>query len=148
MSRLLIAKAFCVLSLAGLVMPAAKKIAPPKREELITAWIGVTEDELYMFRLELTGDARGRLAYAFLDSEPRVFPVLEWTLTDRTFALSVGPDRSGPGTVVSGKGRATGAALSLVLEGGDWRRRAEFRREDGLGKRWKELRRAMGEGAP
>ena len=143
MSRLLIVGVLSVLSLVGLGAPAAKKMPPPTREELATTWVGVTEDDLYMFRLELAKDGGGRLAYAFVDSEPRVFPVQRWTLTDRTIAISVGPDHSGPGTVLRGQGSASGAALSLVLEGPDWSRHAEFRRESALEKRWNGLRQVM-----
>ena len=143
MSRLLIVGVLSVLSLAGLGAPAAKKMPAPRREELATAWVGVTEDDLYMLRLDLANDGGGRLAYAFVDSEPRVFPVQRWTLTDRTIAFSVGPDHSGPGTVLRGQGRASGAALSLVLEGPDWSRHAEFRRESAFEKRWNGLRQVM-----
>jgi hypothetical protein len=42
---------------------ASKKMRPLTRAEVAGAWVGISEDELYIFRISLAGDGKGSGAY-------------------------------------------------------------------------------------
>jgi len=123
------------------VWAVPKKMPLPARESLVGVWVGMSEDELYMIRLALAADGSGALSYSFRDDVPRVVKVQSWSLSGRQIHVML---ESGPSdTVREATGNASSFALSLLIEGGSWKRRAELRREAELEQRWNKLKQAM-----
>lgn len=48
-----------------------KRSSPLQREQVIGAWFGLTDSDVYLYRIELHADGTGLLASEFLEHEPR-----------------------------------------------------------------------------
>lgn|SRR5215203_492253 len=112
------------------------------RDEVSTTWIGITEDELYLVRLELLTSGEAAVAYNFLDEPPHVLRGMAWRYDpNRGSSIWVGPTGSGAG--LSLRGDILGVKMDLVIAERDWSRKVTLRREAEFESRWKRLRDAM-----
>jgi len=147
-----------VLALAALLLlalsatgqvPESKKGRPLTHEEVAVVWIGISQDELYLLRVELDSNGQGMGADSFRGDEPRVFRVASWEYRPPVITIqteAVGDE----GTYELGtlRGEITGVAMHLAAAGDGWRTEYELRREAELERRWNALKTAMSEKSP
>jgi hypothetical protein len=107
----------------------SKKVPPSTRAEVAQTWIGITEDELYLFRLELHLDGTGLGAYVYVDEEPHVFRVASWTIDQYEVAIKVSDMGWSRNHVGELKGKVVGYQMNLLIGGHDWHRRLWLRPE-------------------
>lgn len=88
-------------------------------------------------------DGSGRLGYVFSDENPRLLRIEFWALTGREINVSIAAESAKDSGIAQAKGHATSFALSLTVEGSEWKRHVELRRERDLERRWDKLRQAM-----
>lgn len=134
----------CLVTSAALSAPS-KKVRPMTREEVAQAWVGLTEDELYLLRLDLRQDGTGAGAYVFTDREPQLFRVRSWSYDGLRIEMAVdGVGESGT-DLETLKGALVGDAMELTMRGRGWKRRLFLRPEGDLERRWNRLRTRMAE---
>jgi len=127
-------------------VPASKKGRPLTREEVAVVWVGISQDELYLLRIELDSNGHGMGADSFRGDEPRVFRVASWDYRPPVITIqteSVGDE--GLYALGTLRGEITGVAMNLVAAGDGWRTEYELRREAELERRWSALKTAMSE---
>jgi hypothetical protein len=140
-------RATATIVLMLLVFPtlwsADKRIRPLSHEAVAQVWLGVSEDELYVFRLALNSDGTGLGGYVFPDDEPRLFRIESWRFEPPRFDTTVS-GTGGNGTDIEYlKGTLIGVAMDLRVGGRGWERKLSLRREGDLTERWEKLRAAM-----
>jgi hypothetical protein len=114
-----------------------KKVIPLSQGEVATAWIGISDNGLYMLRLALRRDGTGAGAYMFLDNEPVVFQ-LSWQYEKGRIQVKV----TAPGAAPDLAGGLIGnvaSVMRLEANGPDWRIRFSLREEELLERRWRRL---------
>ncbi len=128
----------------GICLESAPKLGRLlSREEVATTWIGLSEDELYMFRITLEKSGGGVVAYGFLDENPVVLNVRSWSYDPQAnphIVIRLSPEPSG---IVQLTGDVIGTRLELQVAKADWKRRVFLRQESTLFQRWERLRMAM-----
>ena len=128
-------------------LAVAKKVGPPTRDSVAAAWIGLSEDELYLFRVVLALEGGGSVGYVFVDEEPNVFVISSWRYDSGRIAIEV---EFPPGSE-SWKGPLAGSvsarAMKLRMSGKGWSRSILLRRESELEGRWLALKSKM-DGTP
>lgn len=123
---------------------ASKKMRPLTHAEVSHVWIGLSEDELYMFRLSLAPDGKGFGAYSFLDDEPHIFRVSSWKYLPSAIQILIEPVGQSPLIASSLNGEIVGARMHLRMSGKGWSRSLSLRREEDLAGRWNRIKEAMG----
>lgn len=132
-----------ILVASAALSSAAKPMKPLSREEVAQAWVGLSEDELYILRVDLRQDGTGAGAYAFAQQEPQMFHVSSWQYDGEHIELVTLPV---PDSVIASdriEGRLQGVAMELTLKGRGWELRVHLRQEADLERRWERLRRHM-----
>ncbi len=125
------------------VKAAEKRARALTRDEVATVWVGLSEDELYVFRIALRMDGTGELGYIFLVGEPHVLPLVTWRYDSPSIALDVERLSRNKFGIDRLAGRIVGTSMRITVEGKDWGRRLQLRREAGLEGSWNKLRAAM-----
>ena len=120
-----------------------KQMRTPDLSDLSGVWLGISEDEIYSFRMRLASDGSGDLASLFLDDVVKVVPISSWRLQDRQLTVVISTSETNV-LVDRLRGQARTSGLSLVAEGQRWKRRVEFRRESDVQLRLMKLSSAMG----
>lgn len=134
----------CVAASGG----GEKRMKPLTREEVAQTWVGLSEDELYLVRVDLAEDGLGSAGYVFAQEEPRLFRITSWKYVgDRVEIVLSSPLLSSPHEqsleVPRLAGKLIGNSMALTMEGRDWSRRLNLRPEADLEQRWSRLRQAM-----
>jgi hypothetical protein len=128
-----------VLIISGTADVAAKTV-PITREHIAQAWVGMSSDGAYVYRLALNADGTGAGAFVFLDQDPCAFRIKNWTYKKGSVSIDI---ESPPSECVVGRGFAAvvrgSAALELTMFGKDWRERCILQREAAFFPRWKRL---------
>lgn len=112
-----------------------KEAAPPKREELVGAWIGYWEDGEFT-RLDLRADSTGFCAFVAPvedithDYGVQVYRITRWTLDGWRLVIALTPTESRLENVYL-KGRVSGFALDLEVGGVDskWKEKLVLNKE-------------------
>ena len=132
------------LSTTGQV-PASKKGRPLTREEVAVVWVGLSQDELYLLRVELDSNGQGIGADSLRGEAPRVFRA-SWDYHPPEITIQT-ESAGNEGLYALGtlRGEITGVAMHLVAVGDGWRTEYELRREAELERRWSDLKTAMSE---
>ena len=129
------------------IAPAPKKIPPHTYEELAQAWIGISQDESYCFRLSLGSNGKGTGAYVYLDGQAHQFEVKSWSFNKKDqIELDIAPD---VGTILEDprvQGTVLGFRMELTFTGKGWKEKVLLRPEAPLKGKWDKLRLAMGIG--
>lgn len=118
---------------------AGKKGRLLSRSEVATVWIGISEDELYMFRIDLRTSGSGEVAYSFMDDPPRRMIVGSWGYDSEVgsrISIQLRPNASG---IEELAGDVVGMKMELVVSQDDWKRTVFLRREQDLKPRWERL---------
>lgn len=146
--RWLLLLAMAGVSLALLLLgvapaKASKKMRALTHSEVSQVWVGISEDELYIFRLYLADDGGGYGAYSFLDNEAQVFRVSNWKYEPPLIRINIAPTNNS--TLVTNRlsGKLTGVRMHLRMSGAGWSRSLSFRREDALLGRWNRVKAGM-----
>ena len=122
---------------------ASKKIGPPPLEEVASTWVGLSKNELYLFRLFLTLDGKGSVGYVFLDQEPRILALSSWQYSRGRIEIEAefkpGAEKwDGPMI-----GSVNHREMTLRISGKGWSRSISLRREAELERRWLALKSDM-----
>lgn len=122
---------------------ARKIVGPPTREEVATTWIGVSEDELYLFRLVLYSEGEGSIGYVFAQDKPTIYPISSWHYENGAIEIDTDfppgiEDWKGPL-----KGEVTPRDMTLQMSGQGWSRSIFLRREAEFESRWLALKASM-----
>lgn len=129
--------------LGGSPAGASKKMRPLTQAEVSQAWVGISEDELYIFRISLSAEGGGGGAYAFADSDPRPFRISSWKYKPPSILITMEPVDRSPLVADRLVGEISGIRMNLVMSGKGWSRSLTFRREDVLLRRWSRIKEAM-----
>jgi hypothetical protein len=132
-----------VLLLATIPVSASKKMRPLTHEEVAQVWVGISEDEQYLFRLSLANDGSGTGAYIFVDESPHSFRISNWKYEPPSIRISLEPVDHSPLVAKVLTGTIVGVRMSLRMSGRDWSRSLAFRREEVLLSRWSRAKDAM-----
>jgi len=138
-----LAVSLAIVLLGATYVEASKKMQPLTHEEVSHVWIGLSEDELYMFRLSLAPDGKGFGAYSFLDDEPHIFRVSAWKYLPSSIQILIEPSDQWPLITNSLNGKVVGVRMQLKMSGKGWSRSLSLRREEDLVVRWNRIKEAM-----
>jgi len=130
----------CALLVTVSLGSEQKRIRPLSRDAVAQTWIGISEDELYLFRLVLSPDGTGRGAYVFGDDAPRSFAIASWTYDSKRVSMFADAGGDTERRVTRLDGTLTGVAMDLTVSGDGWSRRLRMRPERGLQDKWEKLK--------
>lgn len=123
-----------VLLLCGCQTPpvAGKKPMPVSDADLLGTWVGLTEDDLDYFRIDLRPGGKGLCAYVYAHNEARLSTVTNWGTRDGKIQIAVSPIDDDPNQVTKLTGSAYMTMMELTVVGKGWQRRLVLRREDDM----------------
>jgi hypothetical protein len=136
-----------VLAILYLSIPgrsfSAKKIPPHVKTDIAQSWIGISEDELDVMRLDLHPDGKGWGSYVFVAHRPQVFQIAAWSL--ERYSLEIRGDLKGLEDKANGAltGAVIGFKMELTMSGDGWHRKFILRPENDIESRLNALRRSM-----
>lgn len=134
---------FVVALLAITPADASKRMRPLTHAEMAEVWVGISEDELYIFRLSLAADGGGSGAYIFVDESPRTFRISAWKYEPPYIRINVEPLEGSSLVADRLEGKVIGVRMNLRMAGKGWSRSLTFRREEVLVGRWNRVKEAM-----
>ena len=122
---------------------ASKVIGPPSIENVASIWIGLSENELYLFRIILSLKGESTVGYVFVDQEPNMIVIRSWRYDEGEIEIDVqfpqgSEDWEGPMV-----GSVNLREMSLRISGKGWSRSIFLRRESDLERRWLALKDRM-----
>lgn len=126
---------------------AEKRIRPLTRDAVAQVWAGLSEDELYLFRLDLSHDGTGLGAYVFADEPSQLFR-FTWEYDPNRISMTATAVGDSTSTIVKLEGTLTGMAMDLTVSGSGWRRKVSLRPARDLEQRWEKLGAAIRGRAP
>ena len=121
------------------------KRRPITRERVAKVWIGLSEDELYMIRLNLKPEGDGLGAFSFVGEEPCVFSINSWSYQNGKVEITPQRPLKECMNGITFRGEIRGNALEITMKDHDWKRTASLRREEDLVVQWERLRAVMEE---
>lgn len=127
---------------------ATKPIRPLTVEEVAQAWVGLSAEELYLFRIELHADGTGAGGFVYAGEEPAIFRVTRWQYEKQGIDIQISPVSEEALGFDSLRGEIVGRAMELTFSGKGWKRRVSLRQESLLERRWLSLKQAMSETSP
>lgn len=122
---------------------AAVKRRPITRERVAKVWIGFSEDELYMIRLNLKPEGDGLGAFSFVSEEPCVFSIHSWSYQKGKVEITLETPLKECMSGITFRGEIQGNAFEVTMKDHSWKRKASLRREEDLVVQWQRLRAAM-----
>jgi hypothetical protein len=111
------------------------------RERVEKVWLGLSEDELYMVRLDLKPAGDGTGAFSFRDEAPCLLRIVSWVYRDGIVLID--HDKPTCAFHLALRGEIQGDTLIVLMEGHRWKRKAELRREGEFVSRWERLKAVM-----
>jgi hypothetical protein len=132
-----------LLPLSRALVSADKRMRPLTHEEVAQPWIGLSEDELYVLRVDLRQDGTGVGGYVFAQEEPQLFRVVSWQYDGTRVQLVTEPLSNSATAFHKVTGTLEGVAMELSLKGRGWQRKVHLRQEVDLEQRWERLRSSM-----
>lgn len=141
--RIALLASLAAVLLATAPADASKRMQPLTRAAVASAWVGISEDELYIFRLSLAADGGGSGAYSFVDEPPRVFRISAWKYEPPSIRIKIESVDQSPLVAEQLEGKIVGVRMNLRMAGSGWSRSLMFRREEVLVGRWARVKDAM-----
>jgi len=141
-SRVLLSIAAAVL-VVGVGLFLRNKWAVAKTPAaLVGSWVGISDGDVFTYRLELDRAGTGMFGFQFTDGTPRLYRISAWHLDGRQleFALHPTPSSLEP---VSLKGAVARTRILIWIAGVDWKNRIEMWNEGKVLPRVLSLREAM-----
>lgn len=114
---------------------AEKKPRPVTDSDLIGNWVGLTEDGIYYFRIDLQRSSKGRCAYAYVHDDARLLAVNNWSTEAGRIQMAVLPIDPDQNSIEQISGTAHASIMELSVTGKGWQRRLVLRREDDMERR-------------
>src|SRR2546425_1082821 len=96
----------------GPLLGAEKRARPLSHEAVAQVWLGLSEDGLHVFRLDLRADGTGVGGYVFGDEQPRLFRITSWKYEPERIEMTAAP----LGGEVGDIGQLRGAFVGLEME--------------------------------
>ena len=118
---------------------AFAKVRPLGRSDIAKAWIGLSSDDLFMFRVALRDNGSGAIAFSYLDQEPCVLVIQSWEFKSGKISLTPERERAACAREFQFEAKASGRALTLEVRNKRWKRMATLRPEKDFIDRWKRL---------
>jgi len=109
-----------------------KKPLPVTAPELAGTWVGLTEDGIYYFRIELEAHGKGRCAYVYHHDKATLLAIDEWSTEAGKIKVRPSPIDPDPNQIASISGSAHASIIDASVLGKGWRRNLVLRREDDL----------------
>ena len=129
----------CVLAVLGYgcqTSPrASKKPTPVTDADILGTWVGLTEDGLDYFRLDLRPGGEGLCAYAYVHNKARLLEVASWSTQAGKILIGLRPVDNDPNGVTKMEGTAHTTVMDLKVVGQGWQRGLVMRREEDLERR-------------
>jgi hypothetical protein len=114
--------------------------------------VGITEDKLSIFRIDLFADGSGVMGYTILDEEPHVVKIKQWELRGYVIEINLGTQSYPDDLNSSISGKIAGSSMELTVGDKEWRRKVWLRPEKSVLPRLEsikeEMRRFQANGAP
>jgi hypothetical protein len=131
-----------------LKLVSEKKVHIHTISEIAQPWIGISEDELDIVRLDLHPDGTGFGAYIFVDHAPQVFRIDAWLL--KGYSITVQAKLAELEDKADGelKGEVVAFKMDLIMSGRGWHRRLWLRPEHSIESKLDELRKVMATAQP
>ena len=120
-----------------------KVVGPPSRESVADVWVGLSEDELYLFRVALSADGTGTIGFVFAGGDAVVYSISGWRYSKGNIEIDTdfaSEERDWDGPLL---GSVNDRAMTLKMSGKGWSRQLSLRREARLESAWVALRQAM-----
>jgi hypothetical protein len=130
-----------VIGLVGCTRTVKKPVPPPSRA-IVGSWIGISDGDVYTYRLKLDKDGTGLLAYQFTDQSPSVYRISEWHLERRKLTVKVVPTPSSREPILI-EGTVSGNRILLHITGSNWKTRIEMWNEKKILRRVESVRQVM-----
>lgn len=138
---LLIAAAAILVVGVGLFLRHKWAVAKTPRA-FVGNWIGISDGDVFTYRLELDAGGTGIFGMQFTDDKPDLYRISAWSLRGRSLVFDI---QSTPASSewISLDGSYAGTRILLRVVGRDWKHRAEMWNEGKVMPRIESLRGAM-----
>lgn len=120
-----------------------KPLRQLSRDEVAVTWVGLSDDELYMFRVALHADGSGVGSFRFVDDPVRRFRIQEWSYELDRISIRVDPVEAAALGFAELRGTLRGWKMVLTLSGRGYEQKISLRQEAHLERRWELLRATM-----
>jgi hypothetical protein len=134
--------AVTLLALGTAIVAAYKWAMPKGPSALVGNWIGISDGDVFTYRLQLSKNGTGMFAFQLTNETPDLYRVTTWCLTGKTVAFDVCATPASSESV-SLRGTVAGTRILLRVTGRDWRHRVEMWNEDKVLPRILALRESM-----
>lgn len=112
----------CLVFFSHSCSSTSKIVGPVKESDLRTVWIGLSDDELYLVRVDLRVDEQTMMGFVFSDNEPEIFPIQAWSYDRGQIAIYLDSDTATRlGWYNPIRGSASFEEVDLELRGEDWK---------------------------
>ena len=122
---------------------ADKKPLPVTDADMLGTWVGLTEDALDYFRIDLQPGGKGLCAYVYVHNEARLLAVDKWSTQAGRIQIAVTPVDDDRNQITKMTGTAHSTVMELTVFGKDWQRRLVMRREEDMEQRANLVRNRM-----
>ncbi len=146
-ARLLVA-ALCLSLIWPIGAFGWKPVRQLTQEEVAQVWVGLTEDELDLFRLDLRRDGTGSGGVVFVSKEAIVFRISSWRYEGKRIEILLATADAAKTSFAKLKGELVGTEMELTISGKGWKQRLSLRQENVLERRWLSLKQAMSAASP
>jgi hypothetical protein len=106
------------------------KVNPPTVPEVADSWVGLSTDDIYYYRFDLTRTGSGRVAAVFLHDTVSVLDIDHWGLDKRSIEIEISAASRASSGIESIKGTVLGSRRMVVeISGKEWQKTAVLFRE-------------------
>ena len=120
---------FAALLLLGLALVFQHKWAVAKKPAaLVGNWVGISDSDVFTYRMELESGGTGMFGFQFTNEKPDLYRV-SWRLTGKRIAFDVQTTHASS-ELIALYGSVVGTHIMLRINGRDWKHRVEMWNED------------------
>ncbi|MCL4691977.1 MAG: hypothetical protein KJ060_05625 [Candidatus Hydrogenedentes bacterium] len=102
----------------------------PTVPEVADSWVGLSTDDLYYYRFDLSKTGSGRVGEVFLHDDVSVLDIDHWVLDKRSIEIEISAASRASSGIESIKGKVVGSRrMVLEITGKDWEKTAVLFRE-------------------
>jgi hypothetical protein len=122
---------------------AWKPVRQLTHEEVAQVWVGLSADELELFRLDLQESGTGTGGFVFVANDAVIFRISRWHYEGKKLEIYLVPEDGAKTGFTELRGLVVGTKMELTLRGTDWKHELSLRPEQELESRWQRLKAAM-----
>jgi hypothetical protein len=134
-----------VTAICGGVIVIGKQVRELTKEDVAGTWIGPGDGQLYYYRLQLSPDDSGILAWTYLRESVSLFRITQWKIEHNTIYLRVVQVSGIEAQVKSIEAKVVSYGLELQINGQGWNEKGTLMREDDVKVRDELARKAVAE---